>query len=146
MLWRYAAAIVLIFGTVFIHTACTALALGWLRSLHRRHWALRSAWARASALAGLVVMMSIAASIESGMWAGFYVLTGALDTLDDALYFSLVTFTTLGYGDVTLHGQWRSFSAMEAVNGVILFGWTTALIVAASQRLFLHRQPGEPDS
>ena len=53
----------------------------------------------------------------------------------DALYFSLVTYTTLGYGDVTLNAEWRVLAAFEAVNGIIMFGWTTALIVAVVQRL-----------
>jgi voltage-gated potassium channel Kch len=45
------------------------------------------------------------------------------------MYFSIVTFTTLGYGDVLVAEQWRILAATEAANGIIMFGWTTALIV-----------------
>lgn len=51
------------------------------------------------------------------------------------MYFSMVTFTTLGYGDITLGGDWRLLASFEAANGIIMFGWTTALIVAYLQRM-----------
>jgi len=82
------------------------------------------------------------AYLESTLWASFYVFVGALATFGDALYFSIVTFTTLGYGDITLDEPWRVLGAFEAANGIILFGWTTAIIVAAVQRVFaVHAVP-----
>ena len=83
--------------------------------------------------------MSAAAFLESMLWAGLYLMVGALPTMSEALYFSLVTFTTLGYGDITLHEQWRMLGAFQAANGILMFGWTTAIIVAVAQRVFLHR-------
>jgi hypothetical protein len=50
-----------------------------------------------------------------------------------------VTFTTLGYGDVTLGPDWRMLAAFEAANGLIMFGWTTALVIAYMQRIFPKR-------
>ena len=49
-------------------------------------------------------------------------------TLEDAVYFSTVTFTTLGYGDIVLHDKWRVLSGIEAANGIILLGWSTAFL------------------
>ncbi len=72
------------------------------------------------------------------MWAG------ALPNFQDAIYFSLVTFTTLGYGDIVLAERWRVLAAFEAANGIIMFGWTTAIIVAAVQRIFLRESVAEP--
>ncbi len=83
--------------------------------------------------------MSAAAFLESMLWAGLYVMVGALPTTSEALYFSLVTFTTLGYGDITLHEPWRMLAAFQAANGILMFGWTTAIIVAVAQRVFLHQ-------
>ena len=52
-----------------------------------------------------------------------------------AVYFSIVTFTTLGYGDITLpYEEWRILSGVEALNGILLFGWTTAFLFAVVQR------------
>ena len=138
MLLHLLYAIALVLGTTLIHTGCTVVALGWLRSLKKHHWALRGSVTRAFALASLVLILSLAAYLESMLWAGFYWAVEALPTLADALYFSMVTFTTLGYGDLTLDEEWRLLAAFEAANGIIIFGWTTAIIVAVANRLFLH--------
>jgi hypothetical protein len=64
-----------------------------------------------------------------------------VDTFEAALYFSMVTFTTLGYGDVTLDDSWRLLSSIQAANGVIMFGWTTAQVTAVLQRLYRSDNP-----
>ena len=69
------------------------------------------------------------------IWAHAYLRVGAIEQLETALYFSMVTFTTLGYGDVTLSPDWRLLASFEAANGIMMFGWTTALIAAVIQRL-----------
>lgn len=146
MLLHIVYATALVFGTVFIHAGCTAAVLGWLHSIAARHWALRSYWARSAVVGALVFLMSLAAFLESALWAGLYVWVDALPTFQEALYFSLVTFTTLGYGDITLHEDWRMLGAFQAANGILMFGWTTALIVAVAQRVFLHRGADAGDS
>jgi len=137
MLVNFAWAAALVFGTTLIHTLFTIGAIVWIRTLSSHHWALRNVVTRATALAVLVLAMSLAAYLESLLWAGFYVFEGALATIEDATYFSLVTFTTLGYGDITLEPQWRVLAAFQAANGILLFGWTTAIIVAVARRLFV---------
>lgn len=53
----------------------------------------------------------------------------AIASLEDAIYFALVTSTTLGYGDITLGSRWRLFGAMAAVNGLLTFGLSTAFLI-----------------
>ena len=60
----------------------------------------------------------------------------SLPNLETAFYFSMVTFTTLGYGDVVLTGNWRTLASIQAANGVIVFGWTTALIFVYIQQIY----------
>jgi len=60
---------------------------------------------------------------------------GALSSLSDALYFSLVTYTTLGYGDLTLTEDFRIFGAMSSVTGLLNFGISTAVLVAVLTRI-----------
>ena len=71
---------------------------------------------------------------QVGLWAGFLVLLGALKTYNDAFYFSLVTFATLGYGDIVLAPGYRIFGALAATCGSLMLGWSTALIFAAISR------------
>jgi polyferredoxin len=87
----------------------------------------------------LTIWMFLAIVIEAWLWALVYLYSPALTELGDvhtAFYFSMVTFTTLGYGDVVLSGEWRTLASIQAANGVIVFGWTTALIFYFIQRIY----------
>jgi len=53
---------------------------------------------------------------------------------EKTFYLSMDTFTTLGYGDVVLMKRWRLLASFEAANGIIMFGWTTAIVIAVVQR------------
>jgi ion channel len=68
-------------------------------------------------------------TVEAWIWAMFYWMFADLGSLRDAIYFSTVTYTTLGYGDITLAEKWQLLSAMQAVDGILMFGWSTAFIV-----------------
>ena len=77
--------------------------------------------------------------VQIVLWAVTYrVLIPAheLATLETAVYFSFVTFTTLGYGDITLSEGWRLLSGIEAMNGILLIGWSTAILFAIVQRMW----------
>jgi hypothetical protein len=130
---------VLLLITTVIHALCTAAVLGVLRRTHANAWANRSAMTRVSLISGLVLVMFFAALLEAGVWAVAYLKVGAIPDLETALYFSTVTFTTLGYGDVTLDTGWRLLSAFQAANGTIMFGWTTAMVMAVIQRMATER-------
>ena len=90
--------------------------------------------------AGVVLVMFAAAVIEAFVWALTYIGVGALESVDRAMYFSLVTYTTLGFGDVTLTPDWALLSAVQAANGTIMFGWSTALIFWFVQQVFRPKQ------
>ena len=76
---------------------------------------------------------------EICVWAGFYTLWGILKDFESAVYFSIVTYSTIGYGDVTLPVGWRLLGAIEGVTGVLTFGWSTGLIFAVASRLMAIR-------
>lgn len=86
-----------------------------------------------------VIGFVIAHLIEIMIWALAYRLTGELRDLEEAIYFSAITFATIGYGDVTLEGKWRLASALEGVNGILLFGWTTAFLFKVSAVLWFRQ-------
>ncbi|MGB3020865.1 MAG: potassium channel family protein, partial [Methyloceanibacter sp.] len=60
-----------------------------------------------------------------------YLALGAIGSFEQAVYFSTVTFTTLGFGDIILDERWRLLSSFEAANGLLMFGWSTALVFVA---------------
>ena len=69
--------------------------------------------------------------VEAIIWGfTYYLLPGIteFESIEKAIYFSLVTFTTLGYGDITINSANRMLAGFEAMNGVLLLGWTTAMM------------------
>jgi hypothetical protein len=94
---------------------------------------------KAALVASLSASMFLAIVIEAWLWAIVYLYNPLITELPDmetAFYFSMVTFTTLGYGDVVLAGHWRTLTSIQAANGVIIFGWTTALIFYLIQKIY----------
>ena len=74
--------------------------------------------------------------LEAIIWGfTYYLLPGIteFEDLEKAIYFSLVTFTTLGYGEITISSSNRILSGFEAMNGVLLLGWTTAMMFSVLQ-------------
>ena len=105
--------------------------MGWLIN-HSRHWPSRLADT------GLIVIavhgILFAHTMEVTLWAIVLMAIGAVAGLEPALYFSLVCFTTLGFGDITLPTEWRFLSAMLGANGFLMFGWSTAYMVELIRR------------
>ncbi|SFR52052.1 potassium channel family protein [Litoreibacter janthinus] len=62
-------------------------------------------------------------------WAGVFMYIGLFDRLETALYFAIVSFTTVGYGDVVIDENWRLLAGMTATNGLLVFGLFTAFLV-----------------
>ncbi len=89
-----------------------------------------------------VLAIFIVHTIEISLWALLYMGLGTIEVMERALYFSTVTFTTLGYGDITLLPRWQLVSSFEAANGNIMFGWTTALIVGTVHRVYFAKSTG----
>jgi len=132
-------ACVMMILTTAIHAAFMMLAIALLRAHDRG--GRREAASRPLLFIGTSVVLMFAASVvEVAAWAGALVLLGALSSFEQALYFSTVSFTTLGYGDVVLDPRWRILGPFEAANGIMMFGWSTAIVVAAVQRVYFPRR------
>jgi hypothetical protein len=60
-----------------------------------------------------------------------------LANFEEATYFSMVTYATVGYGDIVLEPQWRIMSGFEAMSGILLFGWSTAMLFSIVQKVII---------
>jgi hypothetical protein len=86
-------------------------------------------------LIAAVLVLVLLHSIEIWLYAALYLALGVIEGLEPALYFSTVSFTSLGFGDIVLGPDWRLLSAIEGANGLILFGWTTAFLFSLMGKL-----------
>ncbi len=95
-------------------------------------------------IAGMVGVLLLLHLVEAGAWAGCYWVSGVLPDLETSIYFSLASYTTVGYGDVVLPSPWRILGPIEAAVGILMFGWSTAIIVAAVSRTYRRRLSASP--
>jgi hypothetical protein len=80
-------------------------------------------------MVAVVGTLALAHVAEVGLWAAGMALVGAVGPEEGPLYFAFVSYTTLGYGDVVIAARaWRLLGPAAAMNGVLLFGWSTAVI------------------
>jgi voltage-gated potassium channel len=86
-------------------------------------------------LIGVSFGLFILHGAEIWSYATLYYRVGAIDSFEDALYFSTATYATIGYGDLTLSKSWRLLGAIEGANGVILLGWSTAFFISIVGRI-----------
>jgi hypothetical protein len=87
----------------------------------------------------LTVTLGIIAlhTVEIWLYAGMYLSLGVFETLEESVYFSTVTFSSLGYGDVVLPTQWRVLGAIECPVGIIMLGISTAFLISVLTRFRL---------
>ena len=139
MLLNLTLAALLMITTTVIHAVSMILSIRILKSHHGGKLKQQLQSTRIYWVIGIILLMFLAMVLEAVVWASTYILIGALEHFEQALYFSMVTFTTLGYGDVTLENQWRVLGSFEAANGIIMFGWTTAIVFFAVQRIYFEK-------
>jgi hypothetical protein len=125
--------------TIFIHSLPSLATVEFIRQEKRRGLAGRGFWSDIGIVALVIFWYLVAHLIEMGVWAGLFVLCGEFREFGVAYYHSAVNFTTLGYGDILLSPSWRLLGPLEAANGVVLFGVSTAGIFAVIERLVQTR-------
>jgi hypothetical protein len=126
-------------GCVAIHAAGVSSALRWIRRpgiVADRFWASTRLFVT---LAGWIVMLHL---LEISAFAIYYTVRRAMPDMASAMYFSAVTYTTTGYGDLVLPPDWRLVGAIEALTGILMCGWSTGFFFAAVSRVVLdeHRE------
>jgi hypothetical protein len=152
MLANLALASLLVVVTVIIHFAGLLVLTRMLDARGHKLRAHRSVAGQFVLLVLVVLGLIAIHTIEIWLYALTYLAVGALGDLESALYFSTVTFSTIGYGDIVLGPEWRLFGAIEAANALILFGWSTAFLISITAKLrsleheWLDREPERGDA
>lgn len=95
-------------------------------------------WLRLIAVMTATVSVLMAAHIaEVILWSLAYAIVGVAPPGANLIYFAFVNYTTLGYGDVIPLQRWQLLGPMTTMNGVLLFGWSTAVIFAVLQKALM---------
>ena len=125
--------------TILVHALALAATVNFLR--HERNLGRAGAGALIDlAIVALVISFAFVAHlIAIAFWAVLLVLCGGFQEFGTAYYPSSVNYTTLGYGDLLLTPSWRFLGPLEAANGALMFGVSTAMVFAVIQRLVLAR-------
>ena len=138
MLSELTFAFVIVAVCVVIHTAGLVSLVEWL--LNWRATLERQSGMTHYTLLLFVVMAVILLHLaETAIWAASYCWWGLFSDFETALYFSLGSYTTIGYGDVLLPQRWRLLGALEGISGVLLCGLSTAFLFAIVNALFQIR-------
>ena len=87
-------------------------------------------------IGGTALMASMLHGLEAGIWAAAYRLLGALPDNRSAMLYSVGAITTYGHANIFLENRWQMMGALEALDGMLLFGLTTAFLFAMIQRVW----------
>jgi hypothetical protein len=118
---------------VVIHASGVAWAI---RQVKRRVQKTPSFWHGVRLFILVAAWIVLLHLLEISVWGVFYVGEAAMADLPSSLYFSAVTYTTTGYGDLVLPPPWRLVGGVEALTGILMCGWSTGFFVTLVSRLY----------
>ena len=142
-MWVLIIGVLMIVVTVAIHAIGTTYWLDLLGNRLRQHAHSQESLHLFRGIMSTAVALLMLHAVEVLLWALVYVLLpgqAGLNNYAEAVYFSMVTLTTLGYGDITLSMNWQLLAGMEAMVGIMVFGLTTATLFAVIQQSWKVKQ------
>ena len=117
----------------------TALLIHWVVRLLRRDHPGAKVWKNVGVIIIISLVTALVHLIEIALWAVAFLMCEVTTSFDDAFYISAQNYTALGYGDYVFAKTWRLLGPLEAVNGLLLFGLSTAVMFAVLNRLITNR-------
>jgi hypothetical protein len=129
------------FGTILIHALALLTIVYYLRRARRFGRFGAGFWPDLAIVAGATQLALMAHLVEVAGWAIVFRLCGEFPDFASAFYHSAENYSTLGYGDVVMSASWRLLGPLEAADGMLMFGLSTAMIFAVISRLIQTRYP-----
>ena len=144
MLWQFLVGLSVSAVNIAIHALVMAAVI---RVVNRLEKTLRSLpWLHLIVIMiGTALVLMAAHAIEVLVWSYTYQLVGAAPEGSNTVYFAFVNYTTLGYGDIVPVKRWDLLGPMTAMNGVLLFGWSTAVLYAVLRQALTQTFPARHD-
>ncbi|MBR0832294.1 two pore domain potassium channel family protein [Bradyrhizobium manausense] len=137
MMLQFLVAMLVSLISIGLHALMTVVAIDIARRAGLRHPARPRSHLMGVMMATAVVLM-IAHMLEVFVWAATYAIIGVAAAEQGLLYFAFVNYTTLGYGDITPVREWRLIGPLTAMNGVLLFGWSAAVLFEVLRKTLDH--------
>ncbi|MGP0067023.1 MAG: potassium channel family protein [Isosphaeraceae bacterium] len=143
MLIPLVVAAVLLFGSLLVYGAAVQIIVSVVVSLIRSGPTDLGFWKNTAVMASLTGITAAAHLTQIALWAAAFLVCGLVSTWETAFYLSAQSFTALGYGDVPMSEGWRLLGPLEAVNGLLFFGVSTAVLFTVMSQLIAHRLRAE---
>jgi hypothetical protein len=128
-----------LFGSVLSYALATELIVRIAVRLIRTGYAGLGFWRNVAVMMLVTLVTAAAHLIQIALWAFALLMVGEISTFEKAFYCSAENYTALGYGDIVLSERWRLLGPLEAINGLLLFGLSTAVMFAVMSRLIANR-------
>jgi ion channel len=121
--------------TIFIHALAVGATVNFIRHEKRLGREGAGFWIDLTIVVLTISFVFVAHLVEIALWAVLFIMCGEFQNFGFAFYHSAVNYTTLGYGDVIMTPAWKLLGPLEAANGALMFGLSTAIIFAVIVRL-----------
>jgi hypothetical protein len=131
--------------SLLFYSVATALLVHLVVRLLHKEYAGLVTWKNIAVMIIVSLVTALVHLIQIAVWAAALLMVGEISSFENAFYCSAENYTALGYGDIVLSGQWRLLGPLEAVNGLLLFGLSTAVMFAVMSQLIanhLRLRPG----
>ena len=133
----------LLLGSLLSYAIAMALILHVVAALIRSSYSGGRFWRNVAVMTIVTLVMAAAHMTQIALWALALLPCGQLSGFERAFYVSAQNYTTLSYGDVLLPDRWRLLGPLEAMNGLLFFGLSTAVLFAVMSRLIAHHLRAE---
>jgi hypothetical protein len=117
---------------LFLQSLLLLMALRYYRN-HLDEINSPSLWSSMAVVGGVMLLLVAGNLVQIGLWGGLFMALGEFEQFAEAFYHSAVNFATLGYGDFVMTAQHKLLGPLEAINGVLMIGVSTAALMSAFQ-------------